>query len=108
MKCEIDAIISFAALPLDVVERVVDKFLMELEGQLAEKKIFFQLEPEARQWLAREGYDPTFGARPLARLIAERVKKPLADEILFGRLIRGGTVHIGLKDGAIQFRFDTN
>jgi len=103
----LDAIISFAALPLDVVERVVDKFVMELEGQLAEKKIFFQLDPEARQWLAQQGYDPTFGARPLARLIADRVKKPLADEILFGRLTKGGTVHIGLEKGAIRFRFDT-
>jgi ATP-dependent Clp protease ATP-binding subunit ClpA len=104
----LDAIVSFAALPLPVVERVVDKFLMELEGQLAEKKIFFALDPEARAWLARAGYDPTFGARPLARLIAEQVKKPLADEILFGRLTKGGTVHIEREGEALRFRFDTD
>ncbi|MGD2062104.1 MAG: ATP-dependent Clp protease ATP-binding subunit ClpA [Nitrospirota bacterium] len=104
----LDAIISFSALPMPVVERVVDKFLMELEGQLAEKKIFFVLEPDARSWLAREGHDATFGARPLARLIAERIKKPLADEILYGRLTKGGTVHIGLDGEALRFRFDTD
>ncbi|RMF85150.1 MAG: AAA family ATPase, partial [Nitrospirae bacterium] len=100
----LDAVISFAPLELPVVERVVEKLVRELEGQLAERRIRFRLSPAARRWLAERGYDRTLGARPLARLIAERVKRPLADEILFGRLAKGGVVHVGVREGRLTFR----
>jgi ATP-dependent Clp protease ATP-binding subunit ClpA len=76
------------------MERIVEKFLAEIEGQLAEKKIRFELSREAKRWLAESGYDSKFGARPLARFIQVEIKDVLADEILFGRLLKGGTVRI--------------
>ncbi len=102
----LDAVVSFAALELPVVERVVEKFIGELEGQLAERRIRFILSAKALHWLAERGYDPTLGARPLARLIGREVKRPLADEILFGRLVRGGAVHIGLRNDRLTFRIE--
>ncbi len=84
-----------------IIERVVDKFIAQLDAQLNEKKVFVQLTPAARRYLAEKGYDPTFGARPMARLIQTDVKRPLADEILFGRLRDGGRVEIDTgPDGA--------
>ena len=78
------------------METIVEKFVLQLEAQLAERRVAITLEPEARAWLAAKGYDPVFGARPLARVIQTEVRDPLTDEILFGRLEHGGTVTIGL------------
>ena len=99
----LDAIVSFSSLSHQVVETIVEKFVLQLEAQLAERRVAITLEPEARAWLAEKGYDPIFGARPLARVIQAEVRDPLTDEILFGRLEHGGTVKIGLADGALTF-----
>ncbi len=99
----LDAVIAFDYLGLDVVERVVEKFILELELQLAERHVTITIDEAAKRWLAERGYDRLFGARPLARLIQERIKKPLADELLFGRLKDGGQVVIRLEDGKIAF-----
>jgi ATP-dependent Clp protease ATP-binding subunit ClpA len=101
----LDATIGFAGLSPEIVLRVVDKFVKELESQLADRGVTIDLGPEARVWLAEKGYDKSFGARPLARVIQEHIKKPLADELLFGRLARGGRVSVGFKDGALTFDF---
>ena len=87
------------------METIVEKFILQLEAQLAERRVVIALEPEARAWLAEKGYDPVYGARPLGRVIQTEVRDPLTDEILFGRLENGGTVTIGLKDGALQFGY---
>ena len=101
----LDAIISFASLSPPVIERIADKFILQLDAQLNEKKVFIQLTPAARQYLAQKGYDPTFGARPMARLIQNEIKRVLADEILFGRLRAGGRVDIDACDGALTFSY---
>jgi len=90
----LDAMIGFDHLPTDVVRMVVEKFIMQLEAQLAERQVIIELSPEAADWLAQRGYDNQMGARPLARVIQEHVKKPLADEVLFGKLASGGTVKV--------------
>ncbi|MGN6101657.1 MAG: ATP-dependent Clp protease ATP-binding subunit ClpA [Devosia sp.] len=92
----LDAIISFAPLPPAVVRRVVEKFVLQLEGQLAELGVTIELTPEAAEWLAIRGYDERMGARPLARVIQEHVKKPLADQVLFGELVNGGSVTVAV------------
>jgi len=102
----LDATVSFHSLPPDIVERIVDKFVMELDAQLNEKKVFLELTPAARKYLAAKGYDPTFGARPMARLIQQEIKRPLADEILFGRLKDGGKATIDLDVESDALRFD--
>jgi len=102
----LDAIVSFDSLAPEVVETIVEKFVLQLETQLAERQVAITLEPDARAWLATKGYDPKFGARPLARLIQTEVRDPLTDEILFGRLEHGGTVRIGLADDALRFEVD--
>jgi len=94
----LDATISFAALDHDVILRVVDKFLLELEAQLHEKKVDPTFSPKLREFLARKGFDPQMGARPMARLIQDTIRKALADELLFGRLVSGGKVYIDLDD----------
>ena len=104
----LDAIVTFDSLPPAVVETIVEKFVLQLETQLAERRVAITLEPDARAWLAAKGYDPTYGARPLARLIQTEVRNPLTDEILFGRLEHGGTVKIGLADDALQFDVEPN
>ena len=101
----LDAVIRFAALSPEVIARVVDKFVIQLEEQLADRNVSIELSAAARTWLAENGYDPTYGARPLARLIQEEIKKPLADELLFGKLAKGGRVQVGLKDGKLTFSF---
>jgi ATP-dependent Clp protease ATP-binding subunit ClpA len=93
----LDATIGFAALSPAIVERVVEKFVLQLEAQLSDRNVTFELAIDATRWLAERGYDEAFGARPLARVIQDEIKKPLADEILFGRLARGGTVRVMLK-----------
>jgi ATP-dependent Clp protease ATP-binding subunit ClpA len=102
----LDAIVTFRPLTQAVMETIVEKFILQLEAQLAERKIAFTLDPAARTWLARKGFDPVFGARPLARVIQQEVRNPLTDEILFGRLENGGTVHIGLAGEALTFGYD--
>ena len=102
----LDAIVSFKALSAEVMETIVDKFVLELEAQLRERKVAIELLPEARAHLAKKGYDPVFGARPLGRLIQTEVRNPLTDEILFGQLEHGGTVRIGLDEsGALSFSY---
>jgi len=101
----LDAIITFAPLTMPVVERIVDKFILELDAQLNEKRVFLQITPAARRYLAEKGFDPTFGARPMARLIQAEIKRVLADEILFGRLREGGRVEIDVRDGALAFAY---
>jgi len=101
----LDAVISFANLGAEVVGRVVDKFVMQLEAQLSDRGVAIELTDAARDWLAAKGYDPQYGARPLARVIQEHVKKPLAEELLFGRLAKGGVVRVKVEDGGIAFDF---
>ncbi|WP_456267805.1 ATP-dependent Clp protease ATP-binding subunit ClpA [Kushneria sp. AK178] len=99
----LDSIIQFSHLDTDVVRSVVDKFLVELQAQLDEKRVQLDVDDEARGWLAEHGYDPQMGARPMARLIQEKLKKPLAEMILFGDLAeQGGTVHVTLENGELQ------
>jgi ATP-dependent Clp protease ATP-binding subunit ClpA len=99
----LDAIITFKPLNPAVMETIVDKFILQLESQLTERRVAFTLTPEARSYLATKGFDPLYGARPLARVIQQEVRDPLTDEILFGRLEQGGTVTIGVADGALTF-----
>ncbi len=94
----LDAIVSFSILSRETVGHVVDKFIGELAVHLKERKVAIELSPEARDWLCRHGYDETYGARPLARVIQEHVKKPLADELLFGELVGGGHVRVVVTD----------
>ncbi len=101
----LDAVVNFAALVPEAVERVVDKFMTELEGQLAQRRVQIELTPAARRWMASRGYDRTFGARPMARLIQDKVKRVLADEMLFGRLKDGGKVEIDVVDDELAFSY---
>ncbi|MDD7910678.1 MULTISPECIES: ATP-dependent Clp protease ATP-binding subunit ClpA [Pseudovibrio] len=94
----LDAIIPFSNLDDTVIHKVVEKFVMQLEAQLAERNVTFELTPEAVAWLAEKGYDQQMGARPLGRVIQEHIKKPLADEVLFGKLKRGGTVKVSVSE----------
>jgi ATP-dependent Clp protease ATP-binding subunit ClpA len=90
----LDAIIAFAGLPPEIIFKVVEKFIFQLEAQLADRGVTIELSEAATRWLAEKGYDDKFGARPLARVIQEHIKKPLADELLFGKLEHGGTVKV--------------
>ncbi len=101
----LDAVIPFKALSPATIGRVVDKFIMQLEAQLGDRGVTIELTSEARQWLGKKGYDPAMGARPLGRVIQEHVKKPLAEELLFGRLVKGGAVKIAIKDGKLAFEY---
>ena len=102
----LDAIISFAPLPAEVVRRVVEKFVLQLEGQLAERGVTINLRPEAADWLAEKGYDEKMGARPLGRVIQEYVKKPLAEQVLFGELVNGGTVTVAVVGEGDEARLE--
>ncbi|MBY0431529.1 MAG: ATP-dependent Clp protease ATP-binding subunit ClpA, partial [Rhodospirillales bacterium] len=99
------AVIPFANLAPEVVSRVVDKFVMQLETQLGDRDVSIELSDTARAWLARRGYDRAFGARPLARVIQESIKKPLAEELLFGKLAKGGVVKVDMKDDVLTFEY---
>jgi ATP-dependent Clp protease ATP-binding subunit ClpA len=101
----LDAIISFGALSAESVERVVDKMIVELQGQLAERKVTITLSPGARKYLAAKGYDPDYGARPLRRLIMAEIGDVLTDEILFGALIRGGEAQVDAQDKRLVFTY---
>jgi ATP-dependent Clp protease ATP-binding subunit ClpA len=87
-------VVPFAHLPTEVIAKVVDKFVMQLEAQLADRNVSIELSDEARTWLIERGYDQAMGARPMARVIQTHIKTPLADEVLFGRLKSGGTVRV--------------
>src|SRR6202042_841776 len=102
----LDATISFAPLTRATIDKVVEKFVLELEAQLADRDVTFDLTPEATRWLGEKGYDDAFGARPLARVIQEHLKKPLADEILFGKLKDGGTVRVLLDRETDKLAFE--
>jgi ATP-dependent Clp protease ATP-binding subunit ClpA len=98
----LDAVIQFGALDFEHILRVVDKFLIELESQLTEKHVSLDVDADARRWLAEHGFDPQMGARPMARVIQEKVKRALADELLFGKLAEGGVVRLSVQDGDLK------
>jgi ATP-dependent Clp protease ATP-binding subunit ClpA len=102
----LDSVISFAPLSPETIGRVVDKFVLQLEEQLADRNVTMELDEGARQWLAEKGYDRLFGARPLGRVIQEHIKKPLAEELLFGVLAKGGTVRVTRKDDGSGLAFE--
>jgi ATP-dependent Clp protease ATP-binding subunit ClpA len=102
----LDAVISFAPLSAEIIGLVVDKFVVDLTQKLSKQKVSIDLAPAARTWLATKGYDPVYGARPLYRLIQDKVKKPLADELLFGQLAGGGKVVVDVKDDQLTFVFE--
>jgi len=101
----LDAWVAFKPLDLEVIKLIVDKFINELNGQLAEKRVLVKLTDEAREWLAKNGFDGKYGARPMARLIHDKIKQPLAHEILFGELTEGGSVSVDEKDGELNLQF---
>ncbi len=104
----LDAIVQFAPLDEHSIASVVDKFIIELEGQLEEKRVSIEVSDETRHWLARHGFDPTMGARPMARIIQENIKRPLAEQLLFGKLEGGGHVRISLaEDGTLHLEFES-
>lgn len=94
----LDAVVQFQALGFEHILRVVDKFLIELEMLLQDKHVSLSATPTARDWLAHHGFDPLMGARPMARVIQDKIKRPLADELLFGKLVNGGKVSIDVRD----------
>ncbi len=98
----LDAWIAFKALDIEVIKLVVDKFIRELNGQLAEKRVNVVLSEDAREWLAKHGFDSRYGARPMSRLIHDKIKQPLANEILFGKLASGGTVQVGTGEDGLS------
>ena len=101
----LDAVIGFAGLTPEIVGQVVEKFVMQLEAQLADRNVTIELSSAAKEWLAERGYDRLYGARPLGRVIQEHIKKPLAEELLFGRLVHGGSVKVTMAEGALAFEF---
>jgi len=102
----LDAVISFQPLPKEVILQVVEKFVLQLEAQLLDRGVTIELTRPAAEWLADKGYDDKMGARPLGRVIQEHIKKPLAEELLFGKLAKGGVVKVGVKDGEIDLRIE--
>ncbi|PWK59487.1 ATP-dependent Clp protease ATP-binding subunit ClpA [Roseicyclus mahoneyensis] len=102
----LDAVISFGALPKEVILQVVEKFVLQLEAQLMDRNVTIELTKPAAEWLGEKGYDDRMGARPLGRVIQEHIKKPLAEELLFGKLAKGGNVTVGVKDGKIDLKIE--
>ena len=98
----LDAIVQFQPLGFEHILRVVDKFLIELEVLLHDKGVTLTATPTAREWLGQQGFDPQMGARPMARLIQDKVKRALADELLFGKLVKGGRVSLDAVDGELR------
>jgi ATP-dependent Clp protease ATP-binding subunit ClpA len=101
----LDAVVQFGALTPQTIASVVDKFIFELEQQLLDKKVALVVDANTRAWIAEKGYDPAMGARPMARVIQNHIKKPLANEVLFGELASGGTVRVHVKDDDLAFEF---
>ncbi len=102
----LDAVISFGALPKPVIMQVVEKFVLQLEAQLIDRNVHIELTTAAAEWLADKGYDEKMGARPLGRVIQEHIKKPLAEELLFGKLVKGGIVKVGVKKGELDLKYE--
>ena len=102
----LDAVIQFAALDTEVIKGVVDKFLIQLQAQLDDKRVHLLVDAAARDWLAVRGYDEKMGARPMARLIQEQIKRPLAEQVLFGELVEGGEVRVSVKDDGLTFVYE--
>jgi ATP-dependent Clp protease ATP-binding subunit ClpA len=102
----LDAVVAFHPLTQEIIRQVVQKFVMLLEAQLADRHVTIETDEAASDWLAKNGFDELYGARPLGRVIQEHIKKPLADEILFGRLVKGGHVRVVLKDGKLAFEIE--
>ena len=102
----LDAVVAFKSLTPEIIKQVVQKFIMQLEAQLADRHVTIETTDDAADWLAKNGFDELYGARPLGRVIQENIKKPLADEILFGKLIKGGHVKVVLKDGKLAFEIE--
>jgi ATP-dependent Clp protease ATP-binding subunit ClpA len=102
----LDAVISFAPLAPETIMQVVEKFVLQLEAQLLDRNVHIELSPDAARWLGEMGYDEKMGARPLGRVIQEHLKKPLAEELLFGKLTKGGLVKVGLRDGKLHLTFE--
>ena len=104
----LDAVVAFKPLTQEIIRQVVQKFVLQLEAQLADRNVTIETSDEAADWLAKNGFDELYGARPLARVIQEHIKKPLADDILFGKLAKGGHVRVVLRDGKIAFDFEVD
>ncbi|WP_296420821.1 ATP-dependent Clp protease ATP-binding subunit ClpA [Pseudooctadecabacter sp.] len=102
----LDAVVSFAPLPQDVILQVVEKFVLQLEAQLMDRNVSIELTKPAAEWLAERGYDEKMGARPLGRVIQEHIKKPLAEELLFGKLAKGGHIKVGVKKGDLDLQIE--
>ena len=98
--------VSFAPLPKEVILQVVEKFVLQLEAQLMDRHVSIELSRAAAEWLADKGYDEKMGARPLARVIQEHIKKPLAEELLFGKLAKGGLVKVGVSKGELKLTLE--
>jgi ATP-dependent Clp protease ATP-binding subunit ClpA len=103
----LDAVVQFAGLDQDTIERVVDKLLIEAEAQLEQKRVSISIDEPARRWIAKKGYDPKMGARPMARVIQEFIKRPLAEELLFGKLVNGGHVEVTLSEEGDKLKLET-
>jgi ATP-dependent Clp protease ATP-binding subunit ClpA len=103
----LDAVVQFSSLDEEVIAHVVDKFIIELEGQLEDKRVTLEADEAARAWLAVHGFDRLMGARPMARIIQEHIKRPLAEELLFGRLEEGGHVRVSVENDGLCFEFES-
>jgi ATP-dependent Clp protease ATP-binding subunit ClpA len=103
----LDAIVQFSGLSKEIILKVVDKEVAALQQVLDEKRVTVALSPEARAWLGEKGYDPAFGARPMARLVETSIKKPMAEALLFGELSQGGTAHVEVKDDKLVLRYES-
>ena len=103
----LDAIVQFQALDTSIMGNIVDKFILEVKAALADRKVVIELTDAARAWFAEHGHDATYGARPMGRLIQTEIKDKIADEVLFGKLEKGGKVIVDAKDGEIIFNFDS-
>jgi ATP-dependent Clp protease ATP-binding subunit ClpA len=103
----LDAVVQFSPLGQETIKSVVDKFVFELEHQLADKKVSIMVDAEARAWIAEKGYDPKMGARPMARVIQNHIKKPLANELLFGSLLGGGSVRVYVAGTELAFAIES-
>jgi ATP-dependent Clp protease ATP-binding subunit ClpA len=102
----LDGTILFHSLTVEIMEQIVDKFMTELNDQMATKKVYINISDAVRNWLARKGYDPSYGARPLGRVIQKEIKDRLADEILFGKLVKGGVVFVDRSDDGLTFKIE--